>query len=72
MPFAALALLIYIEHYMKEIARRQSHDMRKVNLIKHLKETDKKYNKATWMSMVVIALSCFELLFTMYICMCKF
>lgn len=46
--------------------------MRKVNLIKHLKETDKKYNKATWMSMVVIALSCFELLFTMYICMCKF
>ncbi|MCM1218547.1 MAG: hypothetical protein NC548_29005 [Lachnospiraceae bacterium] len=72
LPFCALSVLVYIEHYMKEIARRQTHGLREVNLSIHLKETDKKYNKATLKSLLVILFSVMELLYTMYICIFKF
>ena len=72
LPFCALCVLIYIEHFMKEIARRQTHGLREVNLLSYLKETEKKYNKVTWMSLFVILCSCVELLYTMYICIFKF
>lgn len=71
-PFIALSILVYVEHYMKEIARRQSHGLKAVDLKIHLKETDRKYIKITRVSLVVIIFTALELLYTMYICIFKY
>ena len=44
LPFCSLSMLIYIEHFMKEIARKQSYGMFEVNLSEHLNKAEKKYN----------------------------
>ena len=38
LPFCSLSMLIYIEHFMKEIARKQSYGMFEVNLSESRKE----------------------------------
>ena len=44
LPFCSLSMLIYIEHFMKEIARKQSYGMFEVNLSEHINKAEKKYN----------------------------
>lgn len=72
LPFCSLSMLIYIEHFMKEIARKQSYGMFEVNLSEHLNKAEKKYGQVTILSLLIIIVSAIELLYTIYICIFRF
>lgn len=72
LPFFSLSLLVYIEHFMKEVAREQSSGLFEVNLNEHLKKADKKYERVTLLSLLVITISALELVYTIYTCIFKF
>ena len=72
LPFFSLSILIYIEHFMKEIARKQSYGMFEVNLSEHLKKSEMKYKQVTLLSLLIIVVSALELLYTIYVCIFKF
>lgn len=72
LPFFSLSLLVYIEHFMKEVAREQSSGLFEVNLHEHLKKADKKYERVTLLSLLVITISALELVYTIYTCIFKF
>ena len=72
LPFFSLSILIYIEHFMKEIARKQSYGMFEVNLSEHLEKSEMKYKQVTLLSLLIIVVSALELLYTIYVCIFKF
>ena len=67
LPFICLAILIYVEHYMKESARKYK-DINNINLTIFFAECNRRDSKATIISFFIILLTSFELLYTIYIC----
>ena len=70
LPFICLAILIYVEHYMKESARKYK-DINNINFTIFFAECNRRDSRATIISFFAIILTSFELLYTIYICIFK-
>lgn len=54
LPFCSLSMLIYIEHFMKEIARKQSYGMFEVNLSEHLNKQKRNMVRSPYCRYIII------------------